>query len=695
MNLGYSEAGAFRVLLWKEWRQQRWTLLGMTALALALFVLGGFLGKRWSFGLSGAAYVFALVGVPLVLSARAFAGEDEDGTAAFLRELPFRPLRIFAAKFVVVLLASWAAAGLLLLLGWLWPGYPDNALGVIPWVTRALPERGASTGLAAIWMLAPVAAAQASLLASLGTRSLTTALLNAVCLCLCAGSAAVSAICMDELEVRAFVWASVAVVMTAAGVLLAASLSARRHPRTWVRCVRGIGGCLAVLALFLLPAALCRVYGTVLATPGAYLRPTWWRDRLGSVSAFSVPPLARPSALLLRYEFRRTPGVSQACRLDLETGRTTRVAAGVFPPRPWDFEILWSPDGSRAAWTSLAPMGDIVTIRGLTDGSKTPPPASQAPREPYGLCVYDLRAQRTTRLPGGVGLGLLHQSGNPWYNRTWLAMPWGRDPLGPGVAFVNADDGAAHFCPVSAAEGAEPWSHSFGMVVLPDGAVFRAVRQAGATEGAGSGLVIARCTPTSSAATLLRVRDPPPGALRAVSPDAKWALFVTSAMDSVGDRLDLVDLGTGATRPVASPPGVMGRSREDQFGLETARFVTGGTRILVSLPGSSAVYDIGRDTWQLYVPPGPAVPGGGTNAGSLSPNGERLLQPPATYSDAPGANRIAVLDLHAGLWTSVPLEGRAYYVPEWFGNDHILVLSASGLCLYGLDGSREVLWPRG
>jgi len=69
MNHGFAKPGAFRVLLWKEWRQQRWTLAGMTALGLALFVLGGYLGKRWSFGLSGAAYVFVLLGVPLGVKA--------------------------------------------------------------------------------------------------------------------------------------------------------------------------------------------------------------------------------------------------------------------------------------------------------------------------------------------------------------------------------------------------------------------------------------------------------------------------------------------------------------------------------------------------------------------------------------------------------------------------------------------------
>ena len=112
MSADFAKLGAFRMLLWKEWRQQRWTLLGMSALALALVVAGGIFA-RWSFVLSGAAFVFALLGVPLVLSARAFAGEDEDGTATFLRELPFRPLQVFAAKFLVVVLASWAAGSVL------------------------------------------------------------------------------------------------------------------------------------------------------------------------------------------------------------------------------------------------------------------------------------------------------------------------------------------------------------------------------------------------------------------------------------------------------------------------------------------------------------------------------------------------------------------------------------------------------
>lgn len=184
--LGLAKAGAFQVLLWKEWRQQRWTLTGMTALGLGLFVLGGCLEKRWSFGLSGAALLLAVVGVPLVLSARAFAGEDEDGTAAFLRGLPFRPLQVFAAKFQVVVLASWAADSMLLVSGWLWSGYPDNAIGGLAWLPRAARLNPGQVAGIALWLVAPVAAAQAALLASLGLRSLTTALLSGACLCLCA-----------------------------------------------------------------------------------------------------------------------------------------------------------------------------------------------------------------------------------------------------------------------------------------------------------------------------------------------------------------------------------------------------------------------------------------------------------------------------------------------------------------------------
>jgi len=57
-----------------------------------------------------------------------------------------------------------------------------------------------------------------------------------------------------------------------------------------------------------------------------------------------------------------------------------------------------------------------------------------------------------------------------------------------------------------------------------------------------------------------------------------------------------------------------------------------------------------------------------------------------------------VLDLSNGQKLAVPLPefgGEPFYQPRvcWFGNDHILVLSSGRLCRYGLDGSREVLYP--
>ena len=401
---GLAKPGAFRVLLWKEWRQQRWTLAGMTALGLGLFVLGGCLEKRWSFGLSGAALLLAVVGVPLVLSERAFASEHEDGTAAFLRGLPFRPLQVFTAKLMVVVLASWAADSALLVSGWLWSGYPDNAIGGLAWLPLATRLNLRLVVGIALWLVAPVAAAQAALLASLGLRSLTTALLSGACLCLCVYLGAVSVDHLDVLEVRWPVWVLLVVAVPGLQVLLAATLSAQPHPRKLLQFVCGAGGCTAGTLLFLLPAALSHVYMDAVVTPAAYVRSAWWRDRLGEVSV-SVPPADRPAILALGCGGRRLWGAPPAL-LDPATGHTTWLDAHLAPApngRAWE----WSPDGSKLAWGSYADSAAAGT----------------AQRQAL-LCVHDLRTQRTARLPGAVPIALFWGNETPWYDSTRSAGSW-------------------------------------------------------------------------------------------------------------------------------------------------------------------------------------------------------------------------------------------------------------------------------
>jgi hypothetical protein len=675
MNQGFAKPGAFRVLLWKEWRQQRWTAAGLTALALGLFVAGGFIA-RWSFSLSGAAYAIALLGVPLVLGARAFAGEDEDGTAIFLRELPFRPLPVFVAKFLVVVLASWAAAGLLSLLGRRWQMYPDNAMESVLWVAHVRTKRGTGPELAGIWLLAPTATCLASLLASLGLRSLTTALLTGVGLCPCIGLGAVSVRSMHVLQVDEFVWAVAAVTVPASGAVLAAWLSARRHPRKLVQFVRGAGGCIGVMALFLLPAALPRFYLVAVATPEAYWRPIWWRPYPGRVTVVA-PPVERPAAVTLACGLYRGRGAALAL-LDAETGRTVWLDSDLRPPEGASeaaWQGLWSPDGSRVAWQGTGHSGIAAIMK-----------------QKEALCVYDLKTEQTIRIHGRVPvisfmLGTQDVANrNPWYDNTWIAGVMYTREGGLGVGFVDTEDGSVHACPVPSVTTAAAWKGWIGTVVVPGRAVFTAMRRP-AAEGGSEELVIARCTPSAAEATLLRVRHPPapPACLRAVTSDARWALFVTPPERGRAGGQDLVDLDTGATRPVVLPPEGADLLARIGPSLQVVGFVAGGTRLLVAAPDALGLYDPERDSWQVVFPP---VPDGHLEHGKVweaSPDGERFLQ--RCY--APAGARI--FDVGRGQWTMLPLKDG--YL-QWYGNQHVLGQSNGAIWRLGLDGSREVLWPR-
>ena len=705
---GLAKAGAFRVLLWKEWRQQRWTAVGMTALGLGLYALGGSsLGERWSFDASFAAFVFVLLGVPLVLSAQAFAGEDEEGTAAFLRELPFRPLQVFAAKFLTVLLASWTASGLLLLLGQMWSDYPDSAVRGFPWTAPAAAHAWqnlpASVGCVGIWLLAPTAAALASLLASLGLRPLPTALLNGVWLCLCSAGGALSVLLLDTVQVRGLVWAVAAVIVPASGVLLAAWLSARRHPRKLVQFLRGGGGCAAVLALLLLPGALAHGYIKVLAPPTYYVRSDRWHRAQGWVNAFSVPPTSRPAAIALECELAGAPGASLLALLDLSTGRTAWSGAWPAPMNCGARSIAWSPDGSRVTWGGVASFG----IRGTYAWPTCRKGA--LPRQILGaataraeLRVYDVRKRRTIRVPGDQATDMLERCSSSWYNNTWMAALWLYDPGRLGVVFVNTDNGSAHICPVPWPERGDVANHRAGLVVLPDRAVLAAIWRDAPVAGGRSELVIARCTPSAAAATLLTVRDLPPLSteLRAVSPDAQWALLAPDLWTWEGRQpnLALVDLGSGATRPLRLPPEVLEHMTKARGGRLTAAFVTAGTRVLVDLHGIGAVYDLKRDAWQVYVPPVPedaAAEGWGV---CVSPNGERVLQVFPPGRDGADGQQAVILDLVSGQWTTVPMAfhgagGRVEREVRWCGDDHVLALNPMGVWRFGLDGSRELLYP--
>jgi hypothetical protein len=712
MSTASAKPGAFQMLLWKEWRQQRWTLFGMSALALVLFVLGGTLLRRWSFEMSGAAYVFALAGIPLVLSARAYAGEDEDGTAVFLRELPFRPLQVFAAKFVVVVLASWAAGSVLLLLARLWPGYPDNALGVIPWLTRTLPERGPVAAYGGIWLLAPVAASFASLLASLGLRSLTTALLSSVGLCLSVCCAAVSVLYLDLLGARGFVWLLGAASVPAAGALVTSLLSARRHPRTWVQCVRGGGGCAAVLVLFLLPGALSELYLVALARPEAYVRLSWWRACLGEVIAVA-PPSEHPTAVLLDCRLRREPSAAALALLEPAPGRAAWVDTRALAPAHAGVG-RWSPDGARLAWygtgrTGLAAIPWTtkalwLSVRSIAlygsgrIGLAAIPWITKAPR----LCVHDIASERTLHVPSRVGFyGLLpgpwwHPATSPWYDNTWLAG----DTLVPsvGVGFINTVDGSTHILPLPLAAPTVPWSGWIGTVVLPGNAVFTAVRHP-ATKAAGEELVIATCTPTAAEVTTLRVNKPPPSPawLWAVSPDAKWALFAPEWQRAYapGGPLDLVSLATGATRRIVPPPQLEERpaaaGRSNDIG--AVGFAPDGARLILSAYDALALYDPDRDTWEVCAPPTPDRPEASRGAWRSSPGRSRMVQEYYPFrQDRPSMARI--FDLRSREWTTLPLDTCRAGTVQWFGNEHLLMQNDEGLWKLGLDGSRELLWPR-
>jgi hypothetical protein len=680
------------MLLWKEWRQQRWTFLGMSALALALFVLGGFVAGRWSFGLSGAAYVFALLGVPLVLSARAFAGEDDDGTATFLRELPFRPLQVFAAKFLVVVLASWAAAGLLLALGWLWSSYPDNALGSVFWATRALPERGSTAVLGGIWLVAPTAAALASLLASLGLRSLTTALLSGVCLCPCACCGALSAYLLGVLQARGFMWAGVAGSVSLAGLVLSARLSARRHPRRPLQLVRGVGGSAAVAVLFLLPAVLAVLYLAVLARPEAYVRPTWWRARLAWFSA-TVPPTDRPAAVLLTCTLRRSDAVSLAV-VESSQGGAAWTDMRLISPYFHGDRAAWSPDGTRLAGLDWAKPGTAGAIEWLC-GIRGHEERQDRSVDDAHLFVLDTRTRRTTYIPGELPCTWLLEGGGLWYDPTWLAGYQGRnqaaDPGPLGIGFLNVEDGTTRVCRLSSSDDSTRWQAWAGnRVVLAGRAVFAPVwRQA--PSGAGRELAIARCRPSDAVATLVQVGDPRPrGRLADVSPDERWALFVFWEVGGQTQHLDLVDLGTGATRRVTLPDEFGQHETEGRIGQRVVGFVVGGRRLAVSTCDAHALLDLTRDSWEVRVPPTPDGPQASAGMWHASPNGARLLQ---YYYPGCGASVARIFDADSGQWTTLSV-GKCDGRLQWFGNEHLLAQNDEGLCKLGLDGSRELLWPR-
>jgi len=692
---GRARAASFRVLLWKEWRQQRWTLLGMSALALALFVLGGFAAKRWSFGLSGAAYLFTLLGVPLVLSARAFASEDEDGTAAFLRELPFRPLQVFWAKLLVVVLASWAATGLLLLFGWLWAGYPDDVMRI----------RRAGYWFApvpvGIWLLAPMTAAHASLLASLGLRSLATALLSCACLCLCVGSARTSLLLLDVAAARRLVWVAAAVVASGLSILLAAWLSARRHPRRVAQFGRGAGGCTAVVALFLVPAMLSVLYVSVLAAPEAYVRWTWWRGRLGRVSV-SVPAVSQPAAILLRCELYTGEGVSLAI-LDPATGRTAWL--GTAPCRTvlaQQWGTKWSPEGSMVAWQGLELAMGAKCLNWRSDRNSRdkwrqgPGPEEQEP----ALFAYDVGRQRTTCVPDGMGYILFERRPSPWYDETTIAGAVQRPPRGLCISFANLKDGTVHSSPVfPGGEAALRMTRCAGTVVLPGRATWLAVVCKTAA-GTGEELILARGAPDMQAAALLQVRDPEltRGFFRAVSPDGKWGLFSTSKRRDGGDcRLDLVDLASGATRRVGLPPEVAAALEDDELNWRsvlTAFFVADSERLLVSTQNLHAVYDLARDSWQVHAPPPPIDALAFGDGWRPAPDGEHLLQVCYHVTDGAYPQVARIFDVRTGRWTRLPLGKGSYGDVQWYGNEHVLAVDGQGVWRFGLDGSRELLWPR-
>jgi hypothetical protein len=719
MSQTMARPGPFRVLLWKEWRQQRWTLCGMTALALVLFVLGGTLLKRWSFGLSGAAYALALLGVPLVLSAQAFAGEDEDGTALFLRELPFRPLAVFAVKFLVAVLASWAVGGVAVLTGWLWPGYPDDAMRPV----RVL--------VFLAWAFAPLTASFSALLAALPLRSLATALLAAVLL-------AVWGV-LGWLSLAGLLAARVIppwLVVILAGevgsaVMTAGGLAARRHPRAPVQALRSLGGCAGVVVVCLLPGLLSYLYLNVLATPAAYLRANMLRRSLGWISV-SVPYTAQPAGVVI--ECQPYDGhYGAAALLEPVAGRCTwvdRLARG-FGARASRGVATWSPDGRRASWASCLPVAADGTSspRGVEAGwgplRATAPPWLNRPVPSQSVhCVLDLTTQRLARLPNLPWSLSKPHGGNPWYDAQWLAtVTVERSPAAIRVSFVNVDEGRQETCMVPVEAAADDWER-VSVAMAPGRAVCVAIRPPSAGGVAEGRLVMALATPEATVARLVEVRGlvPEKSRLRNVSPDARWALFEPFTWDDPGARLDLVDLHTGDTHAMGLP------SEPADFGgyqrrfVQVCGFVAGGKGILVSSLGTLGLYDLERQVWVTYLPPRPPLAGYSGQPVSVSPDGRRALlvflgggarlvgdstaEPrrgtvqwifQMVRGAVPGEADAVVVELATGQMTTVHMDfgGEPADTPgaTWFGNDHILVLSSSGICRYGLDGSREVLYP--
>jgi hypothetical protein len=708
------------MLLWKEWRQQRWTLLGMTALALGLFVLGGTLLRRWSFGLSGAAHVFALLGVPLVLSARAFAGEDEDGTALFLRELPFRPWQVFVAKFVVVVLASWAAGVAVLLLGRLWQGYPDNPVKPV-WPLLCL-----------LWPVASVTASFSALLAALPLRSLATALLAAVLLATWGVLGWFSLVGLVGVRVL-LPWLLVVLAgEVGLAILAAGGLAARRHPRALVQALRSLGGCAGVVLVCPLPGLLSYLYLDVLATPAAYLRGNALRRALGWIS-ISVPHTDQPAGVVLQCQpYGSRYGA--AALLDPATGRCTwvdRLPLGFGQRAGTRGMATWSPDGHRASWVSTLPKAaDETPSLGNVGVHWHPPRASVLPwldrpdpPQPV-LCVYDLATQRLARLPNMAWSLSDPYGGNPWYDPQWLAtVTVERNPAEVRVSFVDADDGRRHACTVPVEGAAADWERVSVAMALGR-AVCVAIRQPSAGSPADS-VVVALTTPEAAAARLVQVRGQvlEGSRLRSVSPDARWALFEPLTWDDPDARLDLVDLDSGDSRAVELPAGARDFEGYQRRSVQVCGFVAGGKGLLVSSLGTLGLYDLERHAWVTYLPPQPQLTGYSGQPVTVSPDGRRALlvfvgggaRQAGDSATEPRRgtfqwiNQIVrraglreadavVVELATGQMSSVHLAdfgGEPGFTPgaTWFGNDHILVLSASGLCRYGLDGSREVLYP--
>jgi hypothetical protein len=708
MSTASARPGPFPMLLWKEWRQQRWTLLGMSVLALALFVLGGTLLRRWSFELSEAAFVFAALGIPLVLSAQAYASEDEDGTAVFLRELPFRPLQVFAAKLLVVVLASWAALGLVLLVGLMWSNYPENAVWGLPWVpvaaARAWRNLSASVAWVGIWLLAPTAASLGSLLASLGLRSLTTVLLAGAWLCLCVACGALSVLLLAAAQVRGSAWVPAAVGLPVSGVLLAAWFSAQRHPRKLLQFLRSGCGCAGILAACLLPGVLPQVCFHVLKPPTYYVRSDWRHQAEGWVNSIAIPSSSRPTAIALEIALvsdSETSGdASLLALLDLSTGRT--AWSGVWPA-PMDRGIVrcrpiaWSPGGSRVTWAGgPKSTAEQDVVWPAYRAGALPGQGKGATTGRAELRVYDVRTRRTIRVPGDLATAVLERCRCSWYNNTWLAALWLGSRCEPGVAFVNTDSGVAHACPMSLDEPVWQGGSMPRMVVSPDRAVALGFWRETSWPECKAEYVIAIATPSATVATLLPVRDLPPREteLRAVSPDARWALLAPDWwVPESGPRpnLALVDLRTGASRPLILPPGILEHMAARRGGPVDSQFAAGGRCVLVDSRDVDAVYDVERDTWQTYVLPAPdgtAIERGA----SVSPNGQRVLK--LFHTKRSSDLQAVVLDLVDGHWTTVPLPlgPRVERGLGWCGDDFVLALSRKGVWRAGLDGRAELLY---